>query len=253
MGFDFSFLLPPTLDPAIAFGLIVLSFFTSGLTAAFALGGGMLMLSAFVLALPAAAIVPVHGLVQFGSNAGRAAIRHRHVDWKIAIWMSVGAIPGAALGGQFVSIIPEQAFGTAIALFILATTWIKMPTLVVQSRLAWSAVGTGIGALGMLISATGPLTLIFLRPLSDRRAIVATHATIMTAQHLAKIAVFAAMGFALGPWLPLVGAMILSGLAGTWAGSRLLDILPEKAFRQGFKWVLTLIALDLLRRSLFHS
>ena len=103
----------------------------------------------------------------------------------------------------------------------------------------------------MIVSATGPLTALFLTQDPDRRVIVATHATVMTAQHLSKVAVFAALGFVIGPWLPLVVTMIVAGFAGTVAGSHLLERLPERLFRIGLKVLLTVIALDLLRRALF--
>lgn len=242
---------PEGLDPLAALGLIGFSFVTSFVTAAFSLGGGVLMLTLMVMVLPAAAIVPVHGLVQFGSNTGRAILQRVHIDWSIARWMILGAIPGALIGGPFTTMLPEQTFGVAIAVFILVTTWFKLPGVLLKAPAAWIGVGTMIGALGMLLSATGPLTAVFLRHLEDRRILVATHAAIMTAQHLAKIVVFTGLGFALSAWVPLAGAMILTGLAGTWAGSHFLARMPEKAFRLGFRILLTLLALNLLRRAFF--
>jgi len=240
---------PNGLSAGASLGLIGFSFVTSFITAAFSLGGGVLMLTLMVILLPGAAIVPVHGLVQLGSNTGRAVIQRAHVDWSIAKWMALGAIPGALIGGPFTSLLPEQAFGVAIAVFILTTTWIKLPGVLIRAPLAWVGVGTVIGALGMLLSATGPLTGVFLRHLPDRQNLVATHATVMVAQHLAKIIVFTGLGFALGAWLPLAAAMILSGLGGTWAGSHFLNRMPEQAFRLGFRILLTILALDLLRRA----
>ena len=80
MSLDVSFLLPPGLEIWPALGLVFLSFFTSAITAAFSLGGGMLLLSVMVIVLPASAIVPVHGLVQFGSNSGRTLLRRHHIE-----------------------------------------------------------------------------------------------------------------------------------------------------------------------------
>ncbi|MBU1176176.1 MAG: sulfite exporter TauE/SafE family protein [Alphaproteobacteria bacterium] len=251
MSFDPSLLLPPGLDIPIALGLVALSFVTSAITAAFALGGGMLLLSVMVIVLPVSAIVPVHGLVQLGSNAGRAMLRRHQVDWSVALPMIVGAVPGALVGGQFVSLLPENVFALAIGLFILVTSWVRMPRRAVHGPAALIGIGTLIGAIGMIVSATGPLTALFLTQNPDRRVIVATHAAIMTGQHLSKIAVFAALGFVIGPWLPLAAAMIVAGLFGTWSGSHLLERLPERVFRLGLKGLLTLIALDLVRRGLF--
>lgn len=250
MGADPSLFLPPGLDLWPALGLIGLSFFTSAITAAFSLGGGMLLLSVMVMILPVSALVPVHGLVQFGSNAGRVAVQRRHINWTNAVWMCLGAVPGAIAGGRFVSLLPESAFALAIGAFILVTTWVKLPRQDTHNRLILTVAGAAIGAVGMLIGATGPLTALFLSRSPDRRIVVATSATVMTVQHLSKIAVYIALGFVIGPWLPFVVAMIVAGFFGTFAGSHLLERLPEPAFRLGLKLVLSLAALDLLRRGL---
>ena len=211
----------------------------------------MLLLSVMVIVLPGPAIVPVHGLVQLGSNAGRAVLRRHFVDWKTALPMVLGAIPGALLGGQFVSLLPGSVFALVIGAFILVTSWVKLPKQTVRGAVVLAGIGTLVGAAGMIVSATGPLTALFLARNPDRRVVVATHAAVMTAQHLSKIAVFAALGFVMGPWLPLVLAMIVAGFAGTWIGGHLLERLPETAFRLGLKGLLTLIALELMRRGLF--
>ena len=72
----------------------------------------------------------------------------------------------------------------------------------------------------------------------------------MTTQHLLKIVVFGIAGFAFWEWLPLVGAMILSGYLGTIYGTALLERMPEATFRKWFRIGITVLALDLLRRGL---
>jgi uncharacterized membrane protein YfcA len=104
----------------------------------------------------------------------------------------------------------------------------------------------------MFIGATGPLTAVFLeKAFAERRSYVASHAAIMTAQHLFKIIAFGLAGFAFAGWLPLMVAMIATGLLGTVTGSRLLGRMPEAAFRNGFRWLMTILALDLVRRGAF--
>ena len=44
--------------------------------------------------------------------------------------------------------------------------------------------------------------------------------------------------------------MVLSGYLGTIYGTRLLERLPEAAFRRWFRIGLTVLALDLLRRGI---
>jgi uncharacterized membrane protein YfcA len=68
----------------------------------------------------------------------------------------------------------------------------------------------------------------------------------MTLQHALKVAAFAAMGFALPPWLPLLAAMIAAGFAGTLVGRALLDRMPEHRFARAFKLMLAAMAIKLL-------
>ena len=73
----------------------------------------------------------------------------------------------------------------------------------------------------------------------------------MVIQHGLKVVAFGYLGFAFGDWLPLIGLMIAAGFLGTWAGTRLLDKLPQVMFETILRILLTIIALDLLRRAAF--
>jgi len=62
------------LGPLTACLILGLSFIGSFITAAFGIGGGIITLAGIASLLPASAIIPVHGAVQVGSNAGRAVL-----------------------------------------------------------------------------------------------------------------------------------------------------------------------------------
>ena len=79
-----------------------------------------------------------------------------------------------------------------------------------------------------------------------RQQVVATHATLMTFQHLFKVVVFGTLGFAFAPYVPLLAGLLLFGAAGTYAGRAVLNRLPEKVFRIALRTILTLLALRLL-------
>ena len=89
------------------------------------------------------------------------------------------------------------------------------------------------------------------RGIPDRRELVATHALLNAFQHLFKVIVFVAMGFAFAQYLPLILLMVLAGFAGTWIGSHMLTRVPEPVFRFAFRILLSLVAVELLRRALF--
>jgi uncharacterized membrane protein YfcA len=243
--------LPAGLDPTLALVLIGLSFITSLITATFSLGGGTLMIAVLALVFPPAVVVPVHGAVQLGSNAGRALVQREHVQWNLIVWISLGAVAGVLTGGQLVSLLPEHLFTIAIGVFVLITTWLPQPKIVGENRVVQFLGGAIISALSMVVGATGPLVATFIKGLADRRQLVATHAMLMTIQNLFKVITFTALGFAFASYLPLIVAMVVFGFAGTALGSRLLVKVPENVFRIGFKVVLTVVALDLIRGAIF--
>jgi uncharacterized membrane protein YfcA len=244
-------LLPPGLDLWIALALLGLSFVTSFITATLSLGGGSLLVAVLALVFPAALVVPVHGCVQLGSNAGRALVQRAHIRWRLIVWISLGAVVGTLAGGQFAQVLPERWFDLIIGAFVLVSTWLPQPRIVGTSRVLQVIGGAVIAALGMVVGATGPLVATFIKGLADRRQLVATHATLMTIQNAFKVLAFTALGFAFADYLPLIFGMVACGFAGTAIGSRLLVRVPEQVFRFGFRLVLSLVALDLIREAVF--
>lgn len=242
--------LAPGLSDWVALALVGLSFVTSLITATFSLGGGSLMIAAMTLVMPPAVVVPVHGCVQLGSNAGRALVMRNHIQWRFILWVTLGAVPGSVLGGSFASMLPERLFAAAIGLFVLVTTWLPQPKVIAESRVVQFAGGAVVSAVGMVVGAAGPLVAAFVRGIPDRRELVATHAVLNALVHVFKVVVFVALGFAFARYLPLVLVMVVAGFAGTTVGSRMLTRVPEPVFRLVFRLLLTAVALELVRRAL---
>lgn len=241
-------LLPPGIDDGSALLLILVSIATSALTAAFGIGGGVTLLAAMAPIVPVAALVPVHAVVQLGSNAGRSVILRRHVDGRMLAVFGAGAILGVTVGGLLVTDLPEGAITLAIGVFVLWSAWGRLPTL--GGGHAMVGMGGAVSSvLTMFVGATGPFVIALFRQREfERHALVATTAAAMTLQHGLKIVAFGLLGFAFAPWLPLVAAMILSGILGTLIGTRLLTRMPERRFRSGLRLVLIAIGLELLVR-----
>lgn len=103
----------------------------------------------------------------------------------------------------------------------------------------------------MIVGISGPLVIAFLRHLKDRREIVGTHAFLMSFQNGFKLIAFILLGFAFHDYVVLILAMIISGFIGTSLGGIMLDKIPETAFRWIFRLILSAVAIDLLRRSLW--
>jgi uncharacterized membrane protein YfcA len=240
-------LLPPGVDAGFAALVIAASAFTSALTGAFGLGGGVALLGLMAMGLPVPALIPVHGVAQLGSNLGRAIVQRRHIDWRTVAGFAVGSAIGAALGGLFVVSLPEPVLKLALACFILWATFGRKPALGAKgSDALMVAGGAGASFASMFFGATGPLAMAVLATRGlVKHALVATHAAAMVLQHGFKIGAFAALGFAFGPWLPLLAAIVAAGLVGTIAGARLLDRMSDRWFTVGFRVVMTVLAVDL--------
>lgn len=244
-------LIPPDLSTGFALLLVAVSFLTSALTAGLGIGGGVALLAVMAYGMPVAALIPVHGVVQIGSNLGRFVVQRAHVDWRAIGYFVIGAVVGAMLGGRFVVALPEAWLGLMLGGFVLVMTWVKIPKLAVASPLSFTGGGLVGSFLTMFFGATGPfVAAVFGAAFPERLTLVATHAAAMVIQHGLKVIVFGLLGFAFTPYLALLAAMIATGFLGTLAGTALLKRLPEARFRTGFKIVLTLLALDLIRRGL---
>jgi len=228
----------------IALTLIGLSFVGSFITVAFGIGGGAFMLVFFATLLPAPAIIPVHGLVQLGSNVGRAALTFRHLRRDVVTVFAIGALIGVALGGLFVVQLEPAYIQIGVGLFILWSIAMRPPAFLKRSAGLTGAISS---FLTMFFGATGPFVATFVKSLSlDRMAHTATHASLMTIQHALKTLTFGFLGFAFSIWAGFVVLLMMSGLLGTIVGRRVLMRIDEKRFRFMLNLVLTLLAIRLV-------
>lgn len=241
-------LIPPDLSLYAGWGLIALSFVTSTITAVLSIGGGLTMLAALAAVVPAAAIIPVHGAVQVGSNLSRVYLLRAAVSWPLATIFSAGSLVGLALGGLLVVQLPADTLRIILGLFIIYSVWgptrLQLPT---TGTAILFAGGIVTSFLSMFVGAAGPFLASVLAPrLPDRVAYVATHGMCVLVQHAFKVVIFGFLGFAFLPWVPMLALMLVAGFAGTWVGTRILHRLPEAMFRKVLRAILTFVAIYLL-------
>ena len=244
-------LLPPALSPAASAVLLVAAVAGSFVTAAFGVGGGVLLLGIMTLFVPVSAVIPVHGVVQAGSNVWRGAILLRHVRWPLVAVFAGGGVVGAAAGSRLLIQLPEAGLELALGVFILLSCWLPAPR-VQRSSLPRIALGGGVTSLlTLFVGATGPFVATLIRPLHlDRRVHVATFSACMTLQHGLKLAVFGFAGFAFGPWLPWLALMLAAAFLGTWIGRQVLERMDDRLFRRTLTVLLTVLALRLVASGL---
>lgn len=240
--------LPPLLSLGEIGVLVATAVFTAYLTASVGVGGGVFLLAVLSLIMPPAAIIPVHGLVQFGANANRALMLWRHVHWRTLAWFAPGAIVGALLASLLLVQLPLPMLQLAIAGFILYLCWgPKLPRLLLGDRSTLVA-GMLTTFVSHFVGATGPLVAAFIKQkhADQRQVSVATFAATMVLQHAPKAVVYGAAGFVFKEWLGLVLLMIVAGALGTKLGLLQLARLTDRRFTLLFNTVLTLLCLRLI-------
>ena len=228
-------------------GFTVLSAFTAAFGVVAGLGGGVLMIGAMAMVLPPAAVIPVHGAVQAGTNVTRVLIMRDKVIRRAILPFAAGAAVGGAAGGSIAVSLPVPVLQLILGAFLLFVCWAPRVAAAPPTARRFLVLG-GVGGLtSMFVGATGTLLAPWVRGVSkDRRAFVATHAAIMFFVHVLKVVVFGVLGFAFLDYLPLLAAMLAASFAGNWIGARLLNRMPEALFTRVFQVVLTLLALRLL-------
>lgn len=241
---EFFSLLPPEVSQPAAAAMVAISFATSFITAAFGIGGGMILVAVLAVLLPPAVLIPVHGAVQLGSNTGRAIVMWRHIDRTALLPFTAGSVAGASLGAVLFVQIPPWFIQIAIGLFILWSVLGRTPAI---GRNHVVAAGAFSSFLTMFFGATGQFVAALVKtmklPPLDH---VATHATMMTIQHLLKILAFGILGFAFGPYAILIVAMIASGFLGTVVGKQVLVRMGEAYFKPVLNAILLVLAARLL-------
>lgn len=233
-----------TLEPATTLFLFAASFVGSFITVAMGMGGGAMLLAVMATLVPPSALIPLHGVVQIGSNVGRAAIMLPHTHWPPVAGFAIGSILGVTVGGLVVIDLPAGVIQIGVGLFIIWSVLRKPPAWLIRLP---ALTGVISSFLTMFIGATGAFVAAMLKSLQlDRKAHVATHGVLMSLQHLLKIVVFGLLGFEFGPWLGFMLGMIASGFIGTLIGRRVLLRMNDEIFGKLLTAVLLILAARLI-------
>lgn len=227
--------------------LIVTAFFTSMFTASFGAGGGVMMLSVMAQVVPPSVIIPLHGIIQLGSNGGRALMSYSHIDWALLKVFVPGVMVGSCVGLFVLVSLPTDVIYLTIAGFVLFLCWGPTVPPIVLGKMGVAIAGGVTAFIGLFVGASGPLVGAFVKQIHVARlTTIATFAAAMSAQHVTKLVVFSQVNVDFLPWLPLLLCMIIVGAIGTWFGLHVVKRMSDVYFQHLFKFVLTALALRLI-------
>jgi uncharacterized membrane protein YfcA len=99
----------------------------------------------------------------------------------------------------------------------------------------------------MLAGATGPLgAAVLLRRNQRRDWLVVNTAVYMTLNHALRVLAYFAIGFSYAPWWALVTGMVVAGICGSWLGTRLRGLVPQRDFHQWFRLLVSALAVRMI-------
>jgi uncharacterized membrane protein YfcA len=159
-------------------------------------------------------------------------LMRRSIAWSIAPAFILGSLAGSFIGGHTVVVLETWVLQLMLGLFVLHATW----TPGFRSRPPAPARFFGVrlfsGFSTMFVGGSGPMVAPFVAAsCPERQRMVATHAMLMTFQHLFKAVAFGVLGFAFGPYWPLLIGLLAFGAVGTYCGrfARLLAVNSDAA------------------------
>lgn len=237
----------PDVDQLIFAGLVLTALISAFVTGVAGAAGGLLLLGVLAAVFPPAILIPVHTVVMLGDNCGRIAILWRHIMWRALAPFFIGAAIGAAAGGQIFVSLPTEILQISLGVLIIVFTW--MPKIASVGSLGgrFGLVGFAATFVGMFVSATGVLVGPFVAAAcKDRRDVIGTFSATMALVHLCKLVAFGFLGVSLAPYFPLIAAMLAATVIGNLLASRILNRIPERAFRLVFRILLTALAIRIL-------
>lgn len=231
--------------------VVVAAFVTATVSGVLGMAGGLLLMGALLLVLPATTAFVAHGLLQLVSNGWRVVLHRRHVSGRTIAWYAVGSITAAALLAA-VRYVPSKPLtylflGLVPLLVWLPKGWLRLDA----SRPAHAvAAGLAVTSVNLVAGVAGPLLdVFFVRTSLGRHAVVATKAATQVLSHTAKVVLYGGPlltgGGADLPVLVLLAAVPLSML-GTFVGGRLLDRLSDASFRTATRWVVSAVGVTYL-------
>jgi uncharacterized membrane protein YfcA len=232
--------------------LAAASLVTSFISGILGMAGGMILMGVLLALLTVPQAMVLHGITQLAANGWRATLWRREIDWRVFRQSAYGALVALA-AFTLVQVLVSKP----VAFLVLGITpfaVLALPEkLVLDVNKRGHSFASGIVCTGLqlLAGVAGPiLDIFFVRSKMDRRAVVATKASIQSFSHIVKIAYF---GLLVGSaqrgtvdfWLGVM--MVVLAITGTTLSRRVLEKLTDASFRQWTRrTVLTMAAIYLV-------
>ncbi|WP_163831184.1 sulfite exporter TauE/SafE family protein [Spartinivicinus ruber] len=234
--------------------LTIAALVTATLSGVLGFAGGQLFLGILPIYLPGFAVIPMYGANQLVSNCSRFLFAFQSIHWAVVGTFLGGSIIGVLIASVVVVNFNFDYFPILIGLFILLSTWTQLFNWLNRSNYSMWFIGCLQTGLGVIVGATGPLATAVL---TDREltkdSIVATNAVLMSISHVFKLVVYGVLGYSILNYWFLIIALAIASIVGSYIGTKVRHKISNKNFSFIIKWVLSLVAINLIFQSLFFN
>lgn len=206
----------------------------STLAAVTGFGGAAVLLPALIVVFGVREAIPILTVAQLIGNGSRVWFNKRELNWRVVAWFALGGVPTGLLGGFLFATAPLPALTRLLGAFLLMiVVWRHL-----QPRRPrpfpipmFAVIGAGASFLSALLGSVGPVMAPFFLAFGLVKAgYIGTEALSTVVMHVTKLVAYRRSSI-------LTGTDMLIGLAlgpimtlGSYAGKRILDRLPERAF-----------------------
>ncbi|WP_434567043.1 TSUP family transporter [Vibrio chagasii] len=231
----------------IEYVLGITSFFTSMIAGIFGFGGGMLLIAIMPNFMHPSLVIPIHGVTQLASNTSRMLFSLKNVIWAFMPKFLIGSLVGMFAFGSLLTQFSFEYLPLGIGLYILLNLWSKRFSKFISRFESFYIIGFLQTGLGLFVGAPGPLAITVLsKKLESKDEIVATGSMFMTISHLAKIPVYYALTTSLFEHVPVVIAMVMGSILGSFVGTKLRVAADNKKLITVIKVLISLLAVKML-------
>lgn len=244
------------LSPTLLVVTLVVGFFGFVVSAAFGIGGVVLLIPLLSLALPPAQAIAVSAPVMLVNNLGKAWVFRRAVNWRACLLVSALALPAAYGSARLVTVVDERIILVSVATLVIVSVALdrlrapsQKPRLGDVELVVWGGI---TGAISGLCGAAGPPTAIGLRGYGlSKDGFVGTVAVFAVLLQVAKIPAYVDTNVLPSRLLPLATLLGCLGLVAAAVGPALLRRVSESTFRGVVDGLLVISAVWLLGEAAF--
>ncbi|WP_353341352.1 sulfite exporter TauE/SafE family protein [Pelagimonas sp. KU-00592-HH] len=192
-----------------------------------------------------------NGVQAFRQGVGAAIASVK--KFRVFLWTGLVFL---LISAQFVPVLPQNilllVIGVPVAIFAgLQLLGVQMRLTVANAR-AEMAVGGFAGVIGGLSGVWGPPTVLYLTALNtEKTEQIRVQGVIYGLGAVALLAAHLTSGVLRWETLPLSIGLLPPAMFGMWIGTRIHDRIDQETFRKATLIILTIAALNLIRRAVF--